>query len=781
MVAVNIAGSDPLNGFDVSIATDPTVLAAADADLTGSVVTSATVLLKCLDGVLVTGSVCASQDGPGVLHFSAVKTGALVAGSGLLFTAVYNVVASTPSIPMNFAVDATDCSSTSVGGGVCVSISNGSTTLNSEMVTGASFSNLSDFAVDCSPASIETPPSIDGTCLLTLHSFGGFTDFVDLTVFPDFGLTAFTADVTLLLPPDGSVSTTLHASSAGVGLYNAIVSASADMILQPAAVTHSVTVPVNVAFPDFTIAASPGTLNIPPGSFDTSTITIGSISGFSGSVALTAVSVLGTSLFPVSVTAPGTSTLTVTVAGGTPSGVYTVTVTGTSGSSHSVVVTVNVGEPDFSLAATPDALVIPKVDPVRTGASSLNVASLNNFAAMLTITVSVSGPFAQVPAPATEIPGAAITTSLSTSTIVLSSGGTGSSTLVASALKASTGTGLHVVTVTVSGGSKTHTVVLDVWVIDFTMTLQDPVVTLINDPVGSLQHPVQTMMTVRILGAPNQTVTAGLDMVMAVPLLNAAYTFSPSTGRIFDQLPLTDTARNRCFMAVYDSGNMLITPTLAGTHVASFLAPLVHINGDSDGDPPDFNGCRFDSGSGPSFFGTGPTPGVNTGDPLIDDFPMATVEILPGTPNGMYTAQVCMNGGIIRNCVPWTINLVGTGGPAINQFGVKDHKMSLALDTIQTFTVGVKNPAGNPTLYVKIIVVATDGNGNTVQEESSVVTALAGVNTNNILVNMDVSSLSGVVHYSASVQYGVDPGLLQNIVLNQGNQGKSTGSFLVTP
>ncbi len=799
MVAVNIVGSDPLNGFDVSIKTDSTVLAASGADLTGTIVTSASVVLKCFDGVLVTGSACASQDGLGVLHFAATKTGATVSGNGLLFTAVYSVVAATPGISVGFAVDATDCASTSVAGGVCVSISNGTSTPLSETTTGATFSNLSDFGIAVSactnaPTSIHVAPTVVGTCVVTLSSFGGWTDFIDLTTTPSAGLTASTAGTTLLLPADGSVSTMLSASAPVSGSYSALVSASADQILGTCspctAITHTVTVPVIVAPQDFTISASPTTLNIPPGGSGTSTITVGSISGFSGNVSLTAtVSPAGPtgSLSPTSVTAPGTSTLTVTVPGGTAPGMYTVTVTGTGSGSHSVAITVNVGTPDFSLTASPNVLNIPRFNPLRTGGSSINIGSVNNFAATLTLTMSISGPVAQISG---DIPGAALTAILTKTSITLSSGGHDTSDLIMTVLKASTGTGLHTVTVTVSGGGKTHTVQVLDYVTDFTMTLRDPVVTLINDSPTILAHPVQTVMRVRAIGAPNQTVSLGFDIAAPAPLLNSAYTYSPSRGRLFLQLPLSDASRRRCFMAVFDSLNNLITPTLTGSGaVSSFLAPLVHINGDADGDPPTFNGCRFDSGDGPSFFGTGPSPGVNTGDPPVDAFPMPTIEILPNTPNGMYTAQVCYLGGIVLNCVPWQINLVPPPlPPSFNQFLWKSHKISLASGTVESFVVGVNNNATNgccvpnPTLFVQVIIVAVDSGGNTATATSGVIEAPAGHNTNNIHIDMDVSGLSGVVHFSGTIQYGVAPAFLtENSAANLGSASKDTGSFFVGP
>ncbi len=108
---------------------------------------------------------------------------------------------------------------------------------------------------------------------------------------------------------------------------------------------------INVA--DFSISASPATLPIPHGSTKSSTITLTSLNGFSGTVTLSW-SILpvvnhgpSPSLSPTSITltsgGQGTSTLTVKTANNTPRQMYAVTVTASSGSiTHTVTVSVTV-------------------------------------------------------------------------------------------------------------------------------------------------------------------------------------------------------------------------------------------------------------------------------------------------------------------------------------------------------------------------------------------------------------------------------------------------------
>ena len=104
-----------------------------------------------------------------------------------------------------------------------------------------------------------------------------------------------------------------------------------------------------VTTPDFSISASPSALTIKAGASGSSTVTVTSLNGFSGTVTLAATAPTGLSASPspssptVSSGGSASSTLTITVPPTTAAGTYTVTVTGTSGSlSHSATVTVSV-------------------------------------------------------------------------------------------------------------------------------------------------------------------------------------------------------------------------------------------------------------------------------------------------------------------------------------------------------------------------------------------------------------------------------------------------------
>src|SRR5713101_996738 len=144
---VFIQGSDSLNGFDVTLRANNTYFRPVGADLTGTVLPGTpTIIVECLQGVLIRGSVCAPTDNVTTLHF--VVTGGLgllttLPTTGLLFNAVYSVNSTTPAsgVPVTYQGpykgQPNGCgSSTSVSGGICVTVSNGSTTALTETAQG---------------------------------------------------------------------------------------------------------------------------------------------------------------------------------------------------------------------------------------------------------------------------------------------------------------------------------------------------------------------------------------------------------------------------------------------------------------------------------------------------------------------------------------------------------------------------------------------------------------------------------------------------------------------
>ncbi len=188
---------------------------------------------------------------------------------------------------------------------------------------------------------------------------------------------------------------------------------------------------------DFSLSASPSSLSIAQGSSGSSTVTIGKINGFSGTVALTASGLpsgVTASFSPASATT--TSALTLTASSTATAGSATVTITGTSGSlTHTTTVALTVtttATADFSLSAAPSTLSFAQG---ASGTSTITVNKLNGFASSVSLTAS------GLPSGVTASFSPASATTTSTLTLTASSTAT---------------VGTATVTVTGTSGSLTH-------------------------------------------------------------------------------------------------------------------------------------------------------------------------------------------------------------------------------------------------------------------------------------------------------------------------------------
>lgn len=130
-IAVNIVGSDSINGFDIFVKADPSILTSVAVNLTGSVLgTNTFVVAKCTGN---TGYGCTTgQNGPGTIRVAAVALGFITAAptTGRLFSIIFNVTSTNPSVVVGFQ---TGCSGTSTSSNYCVTVVNGYT-LNKETV-----------------------------------------------------------------------------------------------------------------------------------------------------------------------------------------------------------------------------------------------------------------------------------------------------------------------------------------------------------------------------------------------------------------------------------------------------------------------------------------------------------------------------------------------------------------------------------------------------------------------------------------------------------------------
>jgi hypothetical protein len=389
-VNINVQGSDALNGFDIQVLADSTVLSATSVSLASGLLPSAStnILVECINGVLVRGQACAPQDGLGVVHLGAVATGFLTVAptSGNLFTITYTIVArGTTGISFNMG-----CTGTTSTPNTCDTILTGQAAA-SETVLPGSFSDVNDFSLTVNPSSTSQLPGATGSSAVSLKALGFFADTVNLVVTASPGVTASLAMSSFPLSGGSSASTTVFYSSPTTQVsppYQVSVTGTALSGGQ----THTATVTLIVSPPDFGIAASPTSLTVPQGGSDTSTITITSITGFTGTVSLSTstsgvTAALSTNSIPG---ASGTATLTVSASSSLAIGSYSVMVTGMSGSLiHSVTVAVTVPAPDFSVTAIPNEVDNQNVNaPVST---VVNVQSLFNFGGTVSITATVIG------------------------------------------------------------------------------------------------------------------------------------------------------------------------------------------------------------------------------------------------------------------------------------------------------------------------------------------------------------------------------------------------------
>ncbi len=208
-----------------------------------------------------------------------------------------------------------------------------------------------DFSISSNPSSLTLQQGASATSTITLSSINSFSGTIMLgaSVSPS-GVNPSLNQTSVTLASGASHPVTLTVtvpSSAALGTYTVTVTGTSGSL------SHSTTVTVSVVKPDFTIASSQSAITINPGSSGSSMITLTSVAGFSGTIALSArgsTSGLTGTLNPASLSlASGgttTSTLTISASNTTALGQYPLTVNGTSGALfHFVSITVTVSAP----------------------------------------------------------------------------------------------------------------------------------------------------------------------------------------------------------------------------------------------------------------------------------------------------------------------------------------------------------------------------------------------------------------------------------------------------
>lgn len=345
-----------------------------------------------------------------------------------------------------------------------------------------------DFSITDSATSLAIPVGSERQTVVTITSLGGFFGNVTLVATPSSSafscwFTYTLTDTANLYISENQASYQYPTCGAGrpAGNYTLKISGTFGSL------THSVF--LNVTVSDFSLTG-PATLSFNSGSSKTEQITLASLFGLSGNVNLVVKSPSAIQAScPTSTTLASGGTTSVTCALSSPTaGTYNVNVTATFvcgncyyngkdiNSLTTVVSVIGPSVSDFSLSASPSSL---SISPGSSANSTLVFTSLNNFSGTVSLSASTAS---------------GLTASLSPSTIGLTSGGSATTSLSISAAS-STPIGSYNVTVTGTGGSRTHTINLTVTVInqDFTMT-ENPTAQFI--PLGSEQQTVLELNSV---------------------------------------------------------------------------------------------------------------------------------------------------------------------------------------------------------------------------------------------------------------------------------------------
>lgn len=207
---------------------------------------------------------------------------------------------------------------------------------------------VTDFTIAANPTTVRFAAGLTNTSTITVTSINGFAGTITLsaTSLPN-GAAATFSPASVTLTAGGSATTTATIRSASAGTYSVFIRGQNSNDLRAVRVTAIVY--------DFTISLNPtsATIHKGYGSSTSSTVTLTSLNGFSGTITLTTQlsprtnNAPSVSLNPTSLTVgPNgsvTATLTVSVNSSTTKGTYTVTVTATRGPiSHSATFTVTI-------------------------------------------------------------------------------------------------------------------------------------------------------------------------------------------------------------------------------------------------------------------------------------------------------------------------------------------------------------------------------------------------------------------------------------------------------
>jgi len=177
-VAVNIQGSDTMNGFDIFVKSDTTLVKPISVDLTGTVLGTNTIIFaQCIE---IIGSGCGTLlNGPGIVRFAVAELGAVVAApaTGRLFSIRYDVLQNSTGISIGYQ---TGCSQSSVPQGLCVEIVNAGVPV-SETAQESATPGVGDFTLS-GDQTITLPRGTEAQGFVNVVSQGGFFGGVSFSI-----------------------------------------------------------------------------------------------------------------------------------------------------------------------------------------------------------------------------------------------------------------------------------------------------------------------------------------------------------------------------------------------------------------------------------------------------------------------------------------------------------------------------------------------------------------------------------------------------------------------
>ncbi len=190
------------------------------------------------------------------------------------------------------------------------------------------------------------------------------------------------------ISPDGATWTQVGATmtiSMAATLSAGITASAPNFGYNAQVVYDNVTI---TTMPDFNLTATPATASVIPGNSAVYTVNVGALSGFTGTVNLTASGLPAgaTATFtPPSVTGSGTSTLTIATTAATPQGSFVMAISGTSGGlTHATTVTL-VTAPDFTISISPTSMGANVSTTVN---YTVTAAFLNGFSGPVALTAT---------------------------------------------------------------------------------------------------------------------------------------------------------------------------------------------------------------------------------------------------------------------------------------------------------------------------------------------------------------------------------------------------------